>query len=937
VSDAGTRLVGRTAEVARSVEVAAGNTPEVAVLIEGPPGIGKTVVLQAAIDAAEAAGALVLRTRASEAELRMPLLGLHDLLAPVIPDALRSLSPPQRSRLEVALGIGSRSVGTVAPEGAAGSDGTGIDEGQLGVAVLSLLRGLASRRRVILAIDDLQWLDSSTAAVLDVALGRLREADVRVLATMRHGAEVGRLSIERLFRDRHVRLDLRGLALGELHRLIADRLDRPLPRPALVRIHEITRGNPLHALELARSLDAGGSASGGLQAALPADVGALLRHRIEALPATARDVVAVVALSPRPSNETVARALEIPMAELELRANAAVDADLLVVTDRGISLAHPLVGSAARQVVGQSGTRGIHLRLAAVAEDPDESAIHLSLGTSLPDAAVAGALEAAAGRGLARGATIDAIDQLDRTIQLTPPGHDDDLVRRRVLLVRALILAGDTRRAGAELDALGVDAIGDPRMRAEAVLLLGVVQRYLGEHAAAIARYEDALLWVTDTRTQARLHLRLAWLAEWSMASALEHADRAVALLDPDEAPLDYSFALLTGARVRLHVGIAADHAAIARGEALQAAAVERDWNVSTTPIDWAIWMEDWDRGRALLDAGARAAEEAGDETLAGALLRRRVELETWSGNLAVAAELVETAVEQAESTQQLPSIASAKSRRALIKAHLGDLDAAEREAAEAFAMAEDFGIPIILGYAATALAAAALARGNLQRVDEVVTRATAALDATGDVDQAAHRFHADHLEALIGLGQLDRARALADRLRRRGGLGPRPTWSAIAARGEAGIALAEGRLDHASEHIDRALALHGQGAVPLEHGRTLLAAAGLERRLGRRKAAAARLATALEILERIGASGWAGVARDELSRLSGGRAERHELTPSEERIATLASEGMRNREIAERLGISEKTVEAALSHAYEKLQIRSRAQLATALRRRDS
>ena len=107
MSDADRASSGATAEVARSVEVAVGNTPEVAVLIEGAPGIGKTVVLQAAIDAAAAAGALVLQTRPSEAELRMPLLGLHDLLAPVIPDALRSLSAPQRSRLEAALGIGS--------------------------------------------------------------------------------------------------------------------------------------------------------------------------------------------------------------------------------------------------------------------------------------------------------------------------------------------------------------------------------------------------------------------------------------------------------------------------------------------------------------------------------------------------------------------------------------------------------------------------------------------------------------------------------------------------------------------------------------------------------------------------------------------------------------------------------------------------------------
>ena len=294
------QLVGRSTEVAQAIEVVAGNKPELAVLIEGAPGIGKTVVLEAAIDAAASAGALVLQTRPREAEMRMPLLGLHDLLGPVIPDALRSLSAPQRSRLETALGI------------AAATDGADVDEGKLAVAVLHLLRGLAARRRVVLAIDDLQWLDASTAAVLDVALGRLREANVRLLATARHGTESGRLSIERLFRDRHVRLDLRGLALGELHRLIADRLERPLPRPTLVRIHEITRGNPLHALELARSLGTAEPGGGGLNAALPADVGALLRHRIEQLDQTAQQVVAVVALSPRPSNETVAASARDP-------------------------------------------------------------------------------------------------------------------------------------------------------------------------------------------------------------------------------------------------------------------------------------------------------------------------------------------------------------------------------------------------------------------------------------------------------------------------------------------------------------------------------------------------------------------------------------------------------------------------------------------------
>ena len=921
-----TELVGRTAEIAGSVDVATGKRPELAVLIEGAPGIGKTVVIEAAIAAARSAGARVLQARPSEVAARVPLLGLHDLFRQVVPEALGSLSSQHRSRLEAALGIEPR-----LELGAA-------DEGHLAVAVLSALRTLAARRRVVLAIDDLQWLDSSTAAVLDVALGRLREGEVRVLATAREGTtDTSRLRVARLFRDSLLRFVLPGLTLGELHRLTTDRLGQPLPRPTLVRIHEVTRGNPYHALELSRVLGPADGTGEALRAALPADVGELLRGRIERLDPAAQEVVAVVALSTRPSNETVARALKVSMTELEARASAAVDAELLLVTGRGLSLAHPLVGGAARQVLGQAGARGVHLRLAEIVADEDEAAVHLSLGTTLPDEAVASALEAAARRFLVRGATIDAIEQLDRTVQLTPDRHDDALVRRRLLLVRALILAGDTRRAGAELERLGVASIADPAMRAEAVLLLGVVERYLGRHDAAIARYQDALGWVTDTPTRARLHLRLAWLTERAMATALVHADQALALLDPDESPLDYSFALLTGARVRLHLGIAADHAAIERGEALQESAAERDWNVSTTPMDWAIWMEDWDRARVLLDAGLRAAEEMGDETLRGALLRRHVELETWSGRLAEAAGLVDTAVEQAESTQQLPAIASAKARRALVRAHLGDLDSAEREAAEALAMAAQFNTPIILGYAAVGVAAAALARGDLRRVDDVATRATAELDATGDIDQAAHRFHADHLEALVGLGELERARALVDRLQRRGELGPRPTWSGIAARGAAAIAVAEGRIDVAADAIERALDLHASQSVPLESARTLLGAAEVERRVGRRKAAAARLAAALEIFERIGAAGWAGKAQAELSRLSGDRAERHALTPSEERIAGLASEGLRNREIAGRLGISEKSVEAALSHAYDKLHIRSRAQLATALRGRDS
>lgn len=938
------QLPGRSAEVAAAVEVATGAGTASAILIEGPAGIGKTVVLDAAVHAATQAGALVLVARPSEADAANAFLGLHDLLEPALPELMPSLAAPQRARIERALGLRPA------------DDEDPLETGQLAIAIVAGLRALALRRRLVLAVDDLQWLDSSTASVLEVALARLGAADVRLLAAARDdGATAGRsaaehprierLPIERLFRDRILRVRLDGLSVGVLHRLLTDRLGRPVPRPTLIRVHAITEGNPLHALELARSLDAGGDVDGALDSALPTDIAALLRRRVERLPTATRELLAVVALSPRPSSETIELTLGIPAGEVEARAAAALDDGLLLASPRGFALRHPLVGSAVRATLGPAGRRALHRRLAEVVRDPDQAAVHLSLSASGPDESIASALEAAARRGLARGATVDAIDDLARTVELTPPDRHDDAVRRRLLLARALLLAGDTARAGRELAALDVDTIPDPTARAEAVLLFGVVQRYLGEYDAAIRRHAEALRWPLDDATRGRLHARLAWLRERDLGVALEDAEKALVLLESSTAPLDYSFVVLIRARLRLELGIAADHEDVARGSLLQAAGAERDWNVSTTPIDWAIWMDDWPRARALLDAGLRLAEDAGDETLAGHLLRRRTEVETWSGELATAAALADAAVERAESTQQRPAIASAVARRALIRAHTGPVALAAQEAERALSLAGQIDTPVVFGYAATAVAAAATAAGDLRRVIDVASQAMATLDATGHVDQAAHRFHADLLEALVGVRDMDAARALADRLERRGALGPRPTWSAIAERGRAGIALAEGDLDEAARRIELALqhlalppsatSEAAAGRVPIETARTLIVAGEVERRHGRRRAAAARFEQAVAILDRVGAAPLASVARDHLRRVAVERVDIGVLTPAEERIAILAADGLRNREIASRLAISVKTVEAALARTYDKLAIGSRAQLGAALQRR--
>lgn len=914
-------LLGRDLELDAALGVVSGSTQEAAVLIDGAPGIGKSRVLDGILERARSLGFEVLVTRPAEAEAMVGLLGFHDLMDQLGADAVRALPAAHRERLEIALGFG------------AVPSGQELDEGLLAVALHGLLRGRARRTPLIIAIDDLQWLDASTSALLAMVFRRLTDEPVRVVAT-RRATTNRRLDLARIYRDRLLTVHLDGLSIGALHQLIVARLGRLLPRPALIRLHALTEGNPLYALELARAQPEASRPADTLDAAVPPRLDALLSSRVGRLSRVARDVVAVVALTTRPEIETIAGTLRIPAVEVERAGDAAVEAGLLIEQPWGYGLAHPLIGAATSAIVGRARRRELHGRLAEVITDPEQSAIHRSLATVGPDERVAGALEAAADRVLARGASVDAAELLDRAIRLTPASESEPLLRRRLALARALLLAGDTTGAVAEFRRIGIDAIPDPTIRAEAILLFGVIQRYVGEHAAAIAAHEQALGWDIASLTRARLHLRLAWLIERDLAAALRHARAAIELLDPEAAPLDAAFATLARARLELARGIRADHDAIARSQALYGDAIGRGWDVSTTPIDWAVWMNDWPKARSLLRAATQAAEETGDETTLGHMLRRQVEVETWAGSLAVAAELADRSLERAESAQQVMAVASARARRGLIHALAGHLEQAEQDGERALVLADAHANPVIATYALTALAHAARLRDDLERVDELLTRATTMLDETGDVDHSAYRFHSDHLDALVGLGDLERAHSLVERLDRRGELGPRPAWAGVAERGRAAIALAEGRRDAAAQHVAGALAIHADASVPLETARTRLLAAEVERRAGRRKAAAAHLRAALELVERLGAEGWASRIRRDLDRLAPERHDPVTLTPAEERIAGLAAEGLRNRDIASRLGISEKTVEAALGRAYEKLGIRARAQLTAGLAR---
>jgi DNA-binding NarL/FixJ family response regulator len=887
------------------------------VQIEGPAGIGKTTVFDAALAALEADGWRILTARPSEAEALMSLLGLHDLLDPIIEETRPRLSERERTDLEAGLGIGP--------------PGQGVDEAGLGLAVLATLRAAAAERPTIVGIDDVQWLDRSSASALGIALRRLREMPLAVLATRRipgpaPGLQLGRAATL-------ARIGLEPLSVGALQHIVLSRLGRSLPRPTIVRLHEASGGNPLYALEFARAITAEPLRPEALDASVPEDLGDFLWRRTRRLSQTSRDLVALAALAARPSADLAAAVLGVERSIVDDAVVEAAGAGLLHEADGALQLGHPLVGSVVRHRTSSARRRSFHRRLAAEVADEDEAALHHGLAAAGPDEPAAAALEAAARRAFSRGARIDALDRYDRAIRLTPPEHGQSLARRRVGLAEAALVAGDTERALAELDGLDIATLADPDVRSQAAMLFSAAG-WLSNRTAEAADLLELLLREPSTPEVARgqMHARLGLLYEGDRRRGLAHYREALDLLDPDAEPSDYAVALLGLAGNQLHLQEAADHEAIRRGGALQL--IEDRWDTSTLPLNWPIWMDDWPTARRMVAEERPRADAAGDETSISYLLTLAVEIELWSGQLDPALVAAEQAVEHAESTSQRGRLLSALVLRGLVHALRGGLDLAEVDANRVLEAVEGGRrSTTLLGHALAVLGAVARARDDFAATERHLGRALEALDAAGDIDQPIHRFHADLLDALIARGQVERARALIDRLARSGTLGPRPRLTGIAERGRALVAMAEGRSAASFEHIRAALAAHAVSDAPFERARTLLVAGQLERRAGRRRIAAGHLEAAAELFTTVGASGWADRARRELGRLGLQRGSASELTPSEQRIASLAASGLRNHEIATRLLISPKTVEANLARAYAKLGIRARAELAVALR----
>ena len=241
-----------------------------ALVLEGEAGIGKSTLWLAGVEAARERGLRVLSSRPAEVELGVDHAGLGDLLEDALGEVGDELEAPRRRALETALLLREDA-------------GAPVDFRTLAVAVRSVLHVLAERGPILLAVDDVQWLDAPSRTALEFALRRLQGDDIRLLLArrVRGGAEGSELELA-LDSDLIERRYVGPLSPGALHGILQPRLGRSFARPTLLRLHEVAGGNPFFALELARVIGTDDDPTQPLL--VPETLETLVRARLDGLP-----------------------------------------------------------------------------------------------------------------------------------------------------------------------------------------------------------------------------------------------------------------------------------------------------------------------------------------------------------------------------------------------------------------------------------------------------------------------------------------------------------------------------------------------------------------------------------------------------------------------------------------------------------------------------
>jgi DNA-binding CsgD family transcriptional regulator/tetratricopeptide (TPR) repeat protein len=864
-------------------------------------GIGKSVLWSAGAALARDCGVRVLVTRPTRAEQALPHAALGDLFDSILLEIPQSLAPPRRRALEAALLV-------------QGSTDERIDARALALAVRDVLEALSASRPVLVAVDDLQWLDDATAHALAFALRRLCDSDVRLLATQRT-APGSPTTLADALTDAET-IAVGPLSVGALHQLLRDRLGRTFARQTLLRIHERSGGNPFHALELGRVLCDDVDPLQPLP--VPETLQALVRARLDALPPATYDALGLVAVLGAPTQSMLSRAGVEREALLPAFAG-----DVLTRSGDTVRFTHPLLGSVLYDDLGDSRIAA-HARAAELVDDAVSRVRHLALSRQSSDPDLAAELERTAAVAAERGAPSLAAELVEHSLRLTPLDAAGERSRRAMNVARTQLAAGEWTRARTVLAELET-AVSPGPVRAKLLLLKS---QFHHDELAVPILHEALDQSGDDIALRAKVALQLAWAERFStsFAVAYQRSREVVDLVEPLDDLQLVADALEQTVMLASMVGAPEATTYLERMRSLARTADDVDLQRRASLLGaWPLHAgEDLVAIRDGLERLHRVWRER-DEVFDADVLWELAWVELWSGNWATAAGHAARAREITEQygTEKNQFIIPI----AWIALHRGDLDEALETAEYALALCDQqigFHPPLLQAIPGLV----ALWRGDAALAVDVLACADERAKSMGWAASATRPWTLDYVEALVEVGRLDDAANVIGRWAADAGrsadlrtLARIPLCQALVSAARADVEVALSQLEEA----DRLLVARGD---TFALGRGALVRGTVHRRNRQKRSARDALDAAAATFDALGAGTWAAKARRERESI-GGRTHAEGLTAAEHRVAALVATGKTNREVAAELFLGERTVASHLSRIYTKLGVRSRTELA--------
>ncbi|MGI5239392.1 ATP-binding protein [Dactylosporangium sp. CA-139066] len=887
-SDAPSPLVGRAREIRRLgalVDEARQGRGGVLV-VRGEPGIGKSALLAHVREAAS--GFRVTNASGAQFEMELPFAALHHLCAPVL-GHLPALPARHRKALEIAFGLDT---GTPDPF-------------LIGIATLGLLAESLQELPLLCVVDDAQWLDGASAAALAFLARRVAAERVAVVFAVREPGTPPELA-------GLPGLTVEGLSEPEARALLAAEVRAPLDERVRDRILGEARGNPLALLELPRSAGLTGMAGGfALPDAVPVSsrIEESFQARLERLPEAARQLLVLAAAEPVGDPALLWRATEL--IGLDRTSAGYAESSGLVEFGTRVRFCHPLARSAAYRAASLDERRQAHHALAAATDpvaDPDRLAWHHAQASAGPDEDVAAELEQSATRAQRRGGVAAASAFLERSAALSL--HPDRRVERTLAAAEAKLAVGAFDVAAELLTAVDGGS-PDQRQRARLDLLRGRISfvRYRGGEGAPthILRAADRLAG-SDPR--------------WSRACYLDALEMGIliggvaAIADsartapPAPQPPSTADAALDGL-VRL---ITEGHQSAAPVLGPLIAEIDDEVWAQRPSLGFLLSTELWDFD-ALAGIAHRTVErgrESGSFHLLPIGLAMQATVSVQAGAFGAAMEMISEEESIAEATGAAPLVYP----RLYLAAAMGR----RQEATTLFESVRAAGQRMSLS---VYLAEAVLYNG----LADYPAALRAARQAVAHDDLGVSGLALPELvEAAVRCGEHDLAAAalksLAERTRASGA-----AWG-LGVEAYARALVTDDEDDHreAVEHLDGCTAVVYRARAHLLYGEWM-------RRQGRRRDARERLRHAYDLLTDIGAEAFADRAAGEL-RATGEHTRSRtspasdQLTLQEVHIARLVADGATSKEVAARLFLSPRTVDAHLRNIFRKLGLTSRRQL---------